>query len=88
MVVHIRRQMCLQRISLQTDRTSLKWLHQMAESSHQVPRWHETLTEFDFGFVHETGIFNGNADGLIRKHCNFNWCDRIQTRDGGPPPVG
>ena len=68
---------------LRTDHASLVWLYKRSEPSHQVARWIEVLSEFDFTIEHRAGAKHGNADGLSRCQ-DCKQCSRIEERDGGP----
>jgi hypothetical protein len=70
---------------LRTDHASLVWLKSRKEPHHQVARWLETLSEFNYRMAHRKGKDHGNADGLSRQQCgDCRKCLLIEERDGGP----
>ena len=82
-VNHFRPYLYGKKFKLRTDHASLVWLYKRSEPSHQVARWIEILSEFDFTIEHRAGAKHGNADGLSR--CSdCKQCSRIEERDGGP----
>ena len=82
-VNHFRPYLYGKNFKLRTDHASLVWLYKRSEPSHQVARWIEVLSEFDFVIEHRAGAKHGNADGLSRCQ-DCKQCSRIEERDGGP----
>ena len=82
---HFRPYLYGQKFRLRTDHASLMWLCRRQEPSHQIARWLELLSEFNYTVEHRKGSHHGNADGLSRRGCfNCKQCERIEQRDGGP----
>ena len=82
---HFRPYLYGQRFRLRTDHASLMWLCRRQESSHQIARWLELLSEFTYTVEHRKGTQHGNADGLSRRSCiDCKQCERVEQRDGGP----
>ena len=82
-VNHFRPYLYGKSFKLRTDYASLVWLYKRSEPSHQVARWIEVLSEFDFTIEHRAGAKHGNADSLSRCQ-DCKQCSRIEERDGGP----
>ena len=51
---------------VRSDHEALKWLFSMKEPKHQIARWIEVLSEFDFELEYHPGKKHGNADALSR----------------------
>ena len=83
-VKHFRPYLYGREFTLRNDHASLQWLYRRKEPSHQVARWLEILSEFQFELKHRPGANHGNADGLSRGCNNCKQCQRIEQRDGGP----
>ena len=47
-----------------SDHEALKWLFSMKEPNHQIARWIEVLSEFDFELEYHPRKKDGNADAL------------------------
>ena len=61
------------------------WLCRRQEPAHQIARWLELLSEFQYSTEHRKGAKHGNAEGLSRRAClDCKQCKRIEERDGGP----
>ena len=84
-VKHFRPYLYGQRFKLRTDHASLMWLCRRQEPAHQIARWLELLSEFQYSTEHRKGTKHGNADGLSRRACiDCKQCKRVEERDGGP----
>ena len=73
----------MEKVQTQNRPRLIVWLYKRSEPSHQVARWIEILSEFDFTIEHRAGAKHGNADGLSRCQ-DCKQCSRIEERDGGP----
>ena len=85
-VKHFRPYLYGQRFTLRTDHASLMWLCRRQEPAHQIARWLELLSEFQYSTEHRKGAKHGNTDGLSKRACiDCKQCKRTAERDGSPP---
>ena len=64
---HFRPYLLGRNFALQTDHSSLTWLHNCKEPEGQLARWIEKLQEYDFTIFHRQGKQHQNADALSRR---------------------
>ena len=80
-VKHVRPYLYGRKFKLRTDHASLRWLYRLKEPHHQVARWIEILSEFQFDLHHRAGKDHENADALSRLCADCKQCTSISERD-------
>jgi len=66
---HFRHYLLGTKVVLTTDHHSLKWLNTFKRPEGILPRWIETLSEFEYEIQHRPGPLRCNADGVSRPIC-------------------
>ena len=64
---HFRPYLLGRNFALQTDHSSLTWLHNFKEPEGQFAWWIEKLQEYNFTILHRQGKQHQNADALSRR---------------------
>ena len=52
---------------IRTDHSSLRWLCGFKDPQHQLARWLEVISEYNYKIIHRSGNKHGNADSLSRQ---------------------
>jgi len=66
---HFRHCLLGNKVVLQTDHYSLKWLQTFKRPEGILARWVKTLAEFDFTIEHRPGRLHSNVYGVYRPFC-------------------
>ena len=64
---------------VRTDHNSLTWLMRFRQTSGQLARWLEELSQYDFSILHRAGAQHCNADALSRIPLEDQRCDCYQA---------
>jgi hypothetical protein len=77
---HFRHYLLGQKFLLRTDHGSLRWLFEFKDPRGQVARWLEVLAQYDFDIEHRAGYKHANADGMSRRHFDYQHANTIPSK--------